>query len=167
MPKRTGPKSIRPAAKKQALQILGKKRLSPTKTQRRAEHATLEKAVGYKIPKLSDVVSKPSRHTIKRRITLYKTERHQLPAGYVPSAFGWSGERAPNEVVVKRTATGESIIIKRITKSGSGKSGGSGGERVSRKTGTMHAKKARAKAARKSGKKGARAGKETRKKKKK
>jgi hypothetical protein len=161
MPKRQKPRSRKPAAKRQALKLLGKKRLSPTKRQRRARHAALEKAVGYRIPRLSGVVSKPSRYTVKARQVNYRTE--QVSPGHYEGDY-WNRRWVPAET--KKVATGEKLVVKKLRGKGQIGKGGSGGSRESHRTGTMQARRSAAKAARASGKKGARPKRERKKKKK-
>ncbi len=151
MPKRQKPRSKKPAAKKQALKLLGKKRLSPTKRQRRKQHAALERAVGHKIPRLSDVVSKPSRYTVKARQTHFRTE--QATPGHYEGGY-WNRRWVPAET--RKIATGEKLVVKRVSKSRKGRGGSSGGTRESHRTGTMQSRRSAAKAQRASGKKGGR-----------
>ena len=67
LPAMKKPKSTKPAQRRHALKVMGRKRLGPAKAQRRAHHLALEKWVGHSIPKLSDVAN-PRRHSVKARI---------------------------------------------------------------------------------------------------
>jgi len=159
MRRRKGPKKKKKwtAAKKELLKRLGKKRLSPTRQQRESHRKALEGHLKYKIPKLSEVVSKPSHYTVKKRAPKYEVEKEWRPAerkivGYRHDPYMWHDApvyetvRPAGNVVVSKKQVGEKLIVKRLRKKGPGKGGGSG-ERVSHKTGTSQAKKSRAKMA--------------------
>lgn len=174
-------KSQKPASKKLALQRTGRKRLGPTKAQRRKQHALLEKAVGYKIPKLSDVVYKPSNYRVKRRSTQYNVTESRLRSKtvYVSQHTAWTSMNRPRivsakevvrmvEVPVRKVAIGERLIVSKNSKNKGGpgrKTGGSADRSVSHKTGSLASKRYKAKAAKK-GTKGMKSRKEKKKKKK-
>mgnify|MGYP007123662687 CR=1 FL=1 len=183
LPAKRKPKSTKPAQKRHALKATGKKRLSPTKLQRRSKHAALEARLGYKIPKLSDVVGKKgtSRHSVRKRITDYDVkskdvfdERQVL----VKDTRGYFGYREPDRWVTRRVkvggeeisriSTGERLVVsKRRTKNRKERGGGKRGEGQVQK-GTMASKRSKAKTAksgaRRGGKKGGKAGREPKKK---
>ena len=166
------------ASKKLALQRIGKKRLSPTKMQRRRQQAQLEKATGYKIPKLSDVVKNPSRYKVKKRVTKFKPllEEHRRET-YVGSRYDRGREVNSilyhvsfDPVVVGKKPVGETLIVSARSSKRKGGPGGKGSgsdKRTSHKTGTMAAKRYQAKAQAKKGTRGMKSRKEKKKKKKK
>lgn len=163
MPKKNVPKKQWPQRKKQLLKILGQKRLTPTKMQRRQAREKFRAMHGYYPARLSQVVGKPSRHSVKAVNPKYEVISPGT-RGYYKSSRYWGGERewVPGEPVVRKIV-GEVLVIKRQHKrKGAGKSSGSG-NRGNHRTGTLKARRNRAKAA----KKGMRFGKEKKKQKKK
>ena len=123
MPRRSrGPKNTWPQQKRHALQVLGKKRLSPLRAQRKAMQAMLAKKLGYEQARLSSQFAKPGNYT--RTGTALVT--------------GKGG------VAVK-----ERFIVKKHHKAGQGKGGGSADRSIIHKTGTMTARKSQAKAGKK------------------
>lgn len=190
MPKRRGykkhPKKPTLTQRQKAAKLLGvnPKSLSTSRRQRKARHAMLEKAVGYRIPKLSTTVGvggkpgKASRYTVKKRVINYKTvstkpktERVWQKAYPVFDAWGFR-KTIPIRFVEKtvqvpdrKVAIGERLVVKKHSKRKKRTSGGSGGERVSHRTGTAQSRRSAAKKSARVG--GKRGGKPKRKKKKK
>ena len=130
-------------------EFLKKAGLHRTKAQRRAYQEALAKVLGYKPAKLSDVVAKPSRYTVKKRTVQYEVTK-AVPGETVITGYRTNiwGEQVPiYEHGGQRPSiskpVGEKLIIKRLAKSGQGKGGGSG-ERGSHITGSAVARKAAA-----------------------
>ncbi len=76
--------------KERLLEILGKKRLSPTKVQRRSARETMKKFLGYEPPRLSMAVGrktadgkikpgKASRYTVRGKQLIYEVEKERRP----------------------------------------------------------------------------------------
>jgi len=188
MPRRRGPKSTKPAAKRMALGMLGVKRLSPTKSQRRAMRRflgtqTVFGALGGR--KAGVTPRAASRYTVKRTVPQYRItkeepvfeERQVRIPGY--SRYDYiSGDyvRVPDCYEKKwvqvgtrpaaRTLVGEKLVLKRLHRKGGGGRKGSSGDRGTHRTGTMKARRSAAKkSARASGTRGARPGRQDRKRK--
>lgn len=166
-------------AKKRIIGILGNKGKGPTKAQRRAMHAALEKHLGHKILKLSDVVGKPSRFRVKSRQTVYKVEKRWQQGesklvGYKPDRSGWREEpiyewTPAREVVVSKIPVGEKLVVKRVSKKGARKKGSKRGEGpvISGRAAAIKYKKAKRKRKRRKGGRVSREEKKKRKKRKK
>ncbi len=157
-----------PTNRQKTKQALIKAGLHKSGPERKRLHAAMEQRVGYKIPKLSDTVSKPSRYTTKKRVIDYKVETKTIPGEKKLVGFRinhWGLNRGPvykdgpsKTRVISKKAISERLAIKKQTKKRSG-SERSGKDRTSHKTGTMKARKSRAKS------RGMKVQKETRKKK--
>lgn len=162
MPKAKRLRSTKPAKKRIALKATGRKRLSPTRVQRKRNAARLDKAVGYHVPKLSEVVGKKgaSRHTVKKRATQYEVTKSRreyrdvLVKGHMgKNDWGHSEwildhtELRLVEIPEERKRVGEKLIVKKQTRRSSGK----GGEFT---TNRAKAKSRKKKSARATGKRG-------------
>ncbi len=133
------PKTLILTNKQKTKQALMKAGLHKSGPERRRQHAAMEKAVGYKIPKLSTTVGVGGR---PGKASRYTTKGTKLVVG--------SGGQILRE----------EFIIKKVRKGGSGKGSSGGADRgISHISGTSAAKRSRAKS------RGMKVQKETRKKK--
>ena len=137
--------------KQKTSEFLKKARLQKTKMKRRSEMATMTKFLGYEPPRLSTVVGtrradgtikpgKASRYTVKKRLPRYEVETEMRPGERVArkNIYGniersrWgdiSYDYAPDRrVVTKKKLVGEKIVVKKVTKSKTGKKGSSRSE---------------------------------------
>jgi hypothetical protein len=164
MPRKGNRKSRWTQRKKAGLAFMGKKRLSPTKAQRRALSELIEAQLGYKVPKLSAMVGNPSRYSVKKRRVNYEVLDSGEKGHYKYNRF-WGRDIWVNGRPAVKKAIGEKLEIARNSR----KSGGPGGkasargETTSHRTGSMASKRIRKARA---GTKGMKARKEPKKKKK-
>lgn len=127
------PKKPKISQKQKTRQFLEKAGLHKTKRQRKAMEHAMERVLGYRPQKLSDLVKKPSRHTVKERQPLYEVKKEFRPGehkfvGYEENRWG---EYVPRyefvpgrERVTEKKLIGERIVAKRLSKKGAGTEGG-------------------------------------------
>jgi len=102
--------------------------LARTRVERRRAHAELEGIVGHKIQRLSDVVNKPSRHTVKGTRLKYEVVQEAISGHYNYDTLQGKTIWVPAQPAVKRVK--ETLIAKRLRKRQGKKSGSKRGEGV-------------------------------------
>jgi len=115
------PKNSPLTQKQRAAKLLGvsPKSITTTGKQRRELHAGMEERLGYKIPKLSDVVGKPSRHRVKERVVVYRTEPvFETRRTYVPRNRVYETRKV--KVGERKVPIGEKLVVKRDRRSRKG-----------------------------------------------